>query len=175
MSRSRKATTTERAPDPGAVVSSVTPLPAPSHVDGVSLDVLRWAARERGVTMTMMYATLQSDPSLIPGVLAAAKGKDITKPKAPAQQSSGAANNTSNEAAIADGLLVQLEAPENRLFVPESRPQVCQIPGSQAVRTTGQFTIEMAQYDIRIYNSSGQQITRIWGDPHVNENGGGDD
>ena len=32
----------------------------------------------------------------------------------------------------------------------------------------------MAQYDIRIYNSNGQQITRIWGDPHVNENGGGD-
>ena len=42
------------------------------------------------------------------------------------------------------------------------------------MRTPGMFTIEMAQYDIRIYNSSDQQITRIWGDPHVNENGGGD-
>jgi len=174
MSHAKKTKSSERAPDAGSAVSSVTKIPAPSHVDGVSLDVLRWAARERGVTMTMMYSALKADPSLIEGVLAAAKGKDVTKPKPADNKHTRSIEDDSTSTQVDDGLLVQLDSPINRLFVPEARPRVCQIPGSQAVRTTGQFVIEMAQYDIRIYNSSGQQITRIWGDPHVDENGGGD-
>lgn len=141
------------------------------------MDVLRWAAAELGVPMAMVRKVLEADPSLIEGVAAAARGKDVREPnrdpsRTPTKPKSDAVNKAQSGAP--EGLLVQLEDPMNRLFVPEARPRVCQIPGSQAVRTTGQFIIEMAQYDIRIYNSNGQQITRIWGDPHVNENGGGD-
>jgi len=124
--------------------------------------------------MGMVIKVLEQDPSLIEGVGLAATGPGKGgKPPAPTSEAASQSDTTQSEGVI-PGLLIDLEAPHNRLFIPEARPLACQIPGSQSVRTPGMFTIEMAQYDIRIYNSSDQQITRIWGDPHVNENGGGD-
>ena len=137
------------------------------------METLNWVARELGLPIRIVIDVLERDPSLIEGVGRAATGPgkggkppQTSKPAPPdnAQQSSGPI----------EGLLVDLESPLNRLFIPEARPLACQIPGSQSVRTPGMFTIELAQYDIRIYNSADQQITRIWGDPHVNEKGGGD-
>ena len=99
MSRSRKQSTTEKAPPPGAALSSVTTIPAPSHVDGVSLDVLRWASRERGVTMTVLYSALKADPSLIPGIVASAKGQNVSQPKAQQTKGQTPADSSSTTAA----------------------------------------------------------------------------
>ena len=132
------------------------------------MDALQWAAAELGGPLSIIRRVLEADPSLIESVASAARGKDTRKPKT--DPSETAAKPTPDavrkaQAGAPEALLVQLEDALNRLFVPEVRPRVCKIPGSQAVRTTGQFVIEMSQYDIRIYNASGRQITRSWGDP----------
>ena len=44
------------------------------------MDVLRWAAAELGVPMAMVRKVLEADPSLIEGVAAAARGKDVREP-----------------------------------------------------------------------------------------------
>ena len=160
--------------------ASLAPRPAgPVRVEDLGMDVLAWVASELGVPMSMVMRVLKADPSLLEGVMDAARSsKDVETSGASSSPSVGSGAEITDEGAATsqpiEGLLVNLESPMNRLFVPEARPRVCKIPDSEAVRTTAQFTIEMSKYDIRIYNSSGQQITRIWGDPHVNENGGGD-
>ena len=160
--------------------ASLAPRPAgPVRVEDLGMDVLAWVASELGVPMSMVMRVLKADPSLLEGVMDAARSsRDVETSGASSAPSVGSGAEITDEGAATsqpiEGLLVNLESPMNRLFVPEARPRVCKIPDSEAVRTTGQFTIEMSKYDIRIYNSSGQQITRIWGDPHVNENGGGD-
>ena len=144
----------------------------PTTIEDLGMETLNWVARELGVPMGMVIKVLEQDPSLIEGVGLAATGPG--KGGKPPETTQTTPVETSQSEGVIPGLLIDLDAPHNRLFVPEARPLACQIPGSQSVRTPGMFTIEMAQYDIRIYNSSDQQITRIWGDPHVNENGGGD-
>ena len=144
----------------------------PSSVAELGMETLNWVSRELGVPIGMVIKVLEQDPSLIEGVGLAATGPGKGGQPPPSTKERAVESPKSEEAI--PGLLINLEAPHNRLFIPEARPLACQIPGSQSVRTPGTFTIEMAQYDIRIYNSADQQITRIWGDPHVNENGGGD-
>ena len=145
----------------------------PKTIESLGMETLNWAARELGVPIEMIIKVLKQDPSLIDDLATTAKGpKQTEKPPASAKQTP---EKTATPESQIPGLIVDLEAPQSRLFIPQSRPLCCQIPGSQSVRTPGMFTIEIAEYDIRIYNSSDQQITRIWGDPHVNENGGGDD
>jgi len=135
---------------------------------------LNWVARELGVPMGMVLKVLEQDPSLIDQVAMAATGSEKQNQPPPSSPAEPTGDGQTPESQI-PGLIVNLDRPEARLFIPQSRPSCCQVADSQVVRTPGQFTIEMGQYDIRIYNSSDQQITRIWGDPHVNENGGGDD
>ena len=61
------------------------------------------------------------------------------------------------------------------LSIPQMRPGFAEQPDGEYVQTPGGFTIEIANYDIRIYDPDGRRQTRIWGDPHVNEGEGGDD
>jgi len=158
--------------DSGSGSGSLATGRGPKTVSDLGMETLNWAARELGVPMGMIITVLEQDPSLIEGIANAAKGPSQTG-KPPSSSAAPQTDSTPSESTI-PGLLIDIESPHNRLFIPEARPLAAQIPGSQSVRTPGMFTIEMAQYDIRIYNSSDQQITRIWGDPHVNENGGGD-
>ncbi len=59
------------------------------------------------------------------------------------------------------------------LIHPGWRPPFAQLSGSDIVMTDGNYTIEMAAPTVIIYDDSGKEITKIWGDPHVNENGSG--
>ncbi len=54
------------------------------------------------------------------------------------------------------------------------RPPFAQISGSDIVMTDGNYTIEMSAPTIIIYDETGKEITKIWGDPHVNEGGAKD-
>ncbi len=54
------------------------------------------------------------------------------------------------------------------------KPPFCKHSDSEVVMTDGNYTIEMKGHETIIYDQGGTQITRIWGDPHVNEGGGGD-
>jgi hypothetical protein len=54
------------------------------------------------------------------------------------------------------------------------KPPFAKHSDSEVVMTDGNYTIEMKGHETIIYDQSGNQITRIWGDPHVNEGGGGD-
>ena len=51
------------------------------------------------------------------------------------------------------------------------RPPFAQLSGSDIVMTDGNYTIEMKAPTVIIYDQQGCEITKIWGDPHVNENG----
>ncbi len=53
------------------------------------------------------------------------------------------------------------------------RPPFAQLSGSDIVMTDGNYTIEMDAPTVIIYDQEGCEITKIWGDPHVNENGSG--
>jgi predicted transcriptional regulator len=53
------------------------------------------------------------------------------------------------------------------------RPPFAQLSGSDIVMTDGNYTIEMDAPTVIIYDQQGCEITKIWGDPHVNENGSG--
>ena len=59
------------------------------------------------------------------------------------------------------------------LIHPGWRPPFAQISGSDIVMTDGNYTIEMSAPTVIIYDDEGKEITKIWGDPHVNENGSG--
>jgi hypothetical protein len=61
--------------------------------------------------------------------------------------------------------------PAPELSIPNARPGFLGVSGSEYVRTPQGYTIEMANYDIRVYDTDGNQLTRIWGDPHVDEAG----
>jgi hypothetical protein len=154
-------------------------------ISDLGMTALNWLATELGVPVSMVIKVLEADPSLLESVGAmamtrasSAPAEGATPPEASAAISTAgqqSAEVSTSDTSTIKGLLINIEDPRSRLFVPEFRPSACQIPGSQAVETQGMFTIELSKYDIRIYNSADQQITRIWGDPHVNENGGGDD
>ena len=59
------------------------------------------------------------------------------------------------------------------LIQTEWRPPFAQLSGSDIVMTDGNYTIEMSAPTVIIYDQQGCEITKIWGDPHVNENGAG--
>ena len=59
------------------------------------------------------------------------------------------------------------------LIQTEWRPPFAQLSGSDIVMTDGNYTIEMKAPTVIIYDQDGKEITKIWGDPHVNENGSG--
>ena len=61
------------------------------------------------------------------------------------------------------------------LVAPGWRPPFLRHSGSAVVITDGGYTIEMKNEEVIVYDETGEQITRIWGDPHVNEGKGGDD
>lgn len=61
------------------------------------------------------------------------------------------------------------------LVSPSWRPPFLRHSGSAVVITDGGYTIEMKNEEVVIFDETGEQITRIWGDPHVNEGKGGDD
>ena len=54
------------------------------------------------------------------------------------------------------------------------KPPFAHHSDSEVVMTDGNYTIEMKGHEVIIFDQGGEQITRIWGDPHVNEGGGGD-
>ena len=62
---------------------------------------------------------------------------------------------------------------EGGLIQTEWRPPFAQISGSDIVMTDGNYTIEMSAPTVIIYDQQGNEVTKIWGDPHVNENGAG--
>lgn len=55
------------------------------------------------------------------------------------------------------------------------RPPFAQIEGSEIVMTEGGYTIEMKDTTLIMYDEDGGVIVKIWGDPHVDENGDGKD
>jgi hypothetical protein len=61
------------------------------------------------------------------------------------------------------------------LVIPRERPGFAEQTDAEYVQTPGQYTIEIANCDIRIYDPQGRRQTRIWGDPHVDEGAAGDD
>jgi hypothetical protein len=188
MSKRRRKEPGMSRPRSGTEGSASRPLAptsrgGPKDIASLGMATLNAIAAELGLPVGIVRKVLEADPSLIEafgGIKSESSGTDGGGlPSAMSGTSVGAgpgeATPTDSSPKIAEGLLIDLQSPLARLFVPETRPRCCQIDGSQAVKTPGMFTVEMAQYDIRIYNSNGDQITRIWGDPHVNENGGGDD
>ena len=145
----------------------------PRRIEDLGMAALNWLSSELGLPIAEVIATLEANPSLLESAgrvaktqASGAESDQGLKPK-PTPAASG-----SNGDPL--GILTVIDDPLARLWIPEVRPSACQIEGSQAVQTPGMYTIELSRYDIRIYNAVDQQITRIWGDPHVNENGGGD-
>ena len=67
--------------------------------------------------------------------------------------------------------LVDLPVRRGGLIETEWRPPFAQISGSDIVMTDGNYTIEMSAPTVIVYDDAGNEITKIWGDPHVNENG----
>jgi hypothetical protein len=59
------------------------------------------------------------------------------------------------------------------LIQTEWRPPFAQLSGSDIVMTDGNYTIEMDAPTVIVYDQEGNEVTKIWGDPHVNENGSG--
>ena|GEM_PF-2562322 len=146
----------------------------PSRVEDIGMAALNWLAGEMGLPVGDIISALEANPALIESAGRAAQAQTLTpRSTGPSSTPSGSGGGTGSPGDPL-GLLVTVDDPLARLWIPEVRPSACQIAGSQAVQTPGMFTIELSKYDIRIYNSIDQQITRIWGDPHVNENGGGD-
>jgi len=71
----------------------------------------------------------------------------------------------------ATGPLVDLPVRRGGLIETQWRPPFAQLSGSDIVMTDGNYTIEMSAPTVIVYDDSGKEITKIWGDPHVNENG----
>jgi len=65
--------------------------------------------------------------------------------------------------------------PSMRLDQVNERPSFLTHSGSDVVRTPDQYIIEMQAPEVIIYDRDGQTVTRIWGDPHVDEGGDGKD
>ncbi len=57
----------------------------------------------------------------------------------------------------------------------DERPRHVKHRDSTVVRTKGGYTVELKLPEVLIYNDKGRKITRIWGDPHVDEDGDGKD
>jgi hypothetical protein len=72
-------------------------------------------------------------------------------------------------------LKIQDRAPVIDIKIPAIRPKFLKHKGSALVTTTGGYFIEMQGTETLIWDSNGGMITRIWGDPHVDEKGDGDD
>ena len=131
MTRSKKkpgtSTVTGRErPVPGREDAGVS-RKGPRSIEGLGMEVLQWAAAELGVPISIVRKVLEADPSLIESVASAARGKDHRKPQPdaggkPAKPKPEAVSKAQSGAP--EGLLVQLEDPMNRLFVPEARPRV---------------------------------------------------
>jgi hypothetical protein len=61
-----------------------------------------------------------------------------------------------------------------KLEVPKKRPRFLKYRDSSIISTPLGYTVELRNTEVLIYDIQGKQITRIWGDPHVNEKNGGD-
>lgn len=61
------------------------------------------------------------------------------------------------------------------LSEPDKRPPWARHEDSEIVVTPGNYTIEMKGHEVTIYDRNEDIVTRIWGDPHVDEGGNGDD
>lgn len=61
------------------------------------------------------------------------------------------------------------KAPQSGLLVPETRPDFCTHQDSDVIQTRSEYTIEMKGHEVLIFDREGTQLTRIWGDPHVQE------
>ena len=65
---------------------------------------------------------------------------------------------------------------EEALSEPDKRPPWAKHEDSEIVVTPGNYTIECRGAEVIIYDRNEDVVTRIWGDPHVDEGGkGGDD
>lgn len=65
---------------------------------------------------------------------------------------------------------------QEALVEPDKRPPWARHEDSEIVVTPGNYTIEMRDSEVIIYDRNEDVVTRIWGDPHVDEGGkGGDD
>jgi hypothetical protein len=62
----------------------------------------------------------------------------------------------------------------DELQEPDKRPPTARHEDSEIVVTPGNYTIEMKDSEVIIADSTGDIVTRIWGDPHVDEGGNGD-
>jgi hypothetical protein len=60
-----------------------------------------------------------------------------------------------------------------RLTEPQTRPGYLNFPGSDIVQTPDGYTVEMQAPEVIIHDRQGNTVTRIWGDPHVDEGGDG--
>ncbi len=56
-----------------------------------------------------------------------------------------------------------------------ARPSFLKHTDSGAVLTAGGYVVEMKGNETRIYDPDGKIVTRIWGDPHIDEGGDGKD
>ena len=61
------------------------------------------------------------------------------------------------------------KAPKLGLTVPEQRPEFCAHEDSDVVQTRALYTVELKGTEVYIFDKDGTQVTRIWGDPHVEE------
>lgn len=182
MSKSRKGSESGRRGGASKEGSASRPLSpsrgGPKSIEDLGMSAINWLASELDMPIATVIKTLKTNPSILESVGRFAKTEgEREAPTAASPLLDSPSSDAGAGASSADplGILVPIQDPLARLWIPEVRPSACQIAGSQAVQTPGMFTIELSKYDIRIYNSIDQQITRIWGDPHVNENGGGDD
>jgi len=78
---------------------------------------------------------------------------------------------------LADGqeLNIKDREPVIDIKIPAIRPKFLKHKGSALVTTSGGYFVEMQGTETLIWDHNGGMITRIWGDPHVDEKGGGDD
>jgi hypothetical protein len=67
------------------------------------------------------------------------------------------------------------EVIEGDLIDIEYKPPFTRYEDSEVLVTHGGYTIEMKDSEVIIYDDKGSTVTRIWGDPHVDENGDGKD
>jgi hypothetical protein len=63
----------------------------------------------------------------------------------------------------------------DELTEPDKRPPWARHEDSEIVVTPGGYTIEMKDHEVTVYDRNEDIVTRIWGDPHVDEGGNGDD
>ena len=85
--------------------------------------------------------------------------------------------NDMNHPFLEDGEKLEVKArePVIDIKVPATRPKFLKHKSSALVTTSGGYFIEMQGNETIIWDQNGGLITRIWGDPHVDEKGGGDD